>query len=66
VPICEMLSGQVGRGSFMVLRPATFSQDGSHGGMQGLEGLRSSGDDRVGELVKISERDAALTHRFVS
>jgi hypothetical protein len=56
----------------MALRPATFSQDGSHGGMQGLEGLRSNGrrlhrgDDRVGELVKISGRDAALTHRFVS
>jgi hypothetical protein len=27
----------------MVLRPATFSQDGSHGGMHGLEGLRSNG-----------------------
>jgi hypothetical protein len=25
-----------------------------------------SGDDQLGNLAKISERDAALTHRFVS
>jgi hypothetical protein len=40
-PICKMLSGQVGRGFSVVLRPATFSQDGSQGGMQELEELRS-------------------------
>ena len=38
----KMLSGQVGRGSFVALRPAT-SQDLCQDGMQGLEELRSNG-----------------------
>jgi hypothetical protein len=38
----KMLSGQVGRGSFVVLRP-TASQDRCQGRMQGLEELRSNG-----------------------
>jgi hypothetical protein len=38
----KVLSGRVGRGSFVALRPAT-SQDRCQDGMQGLEELRSNG-----------------------